>query len=65
MAASVSITDTDRIACGVAYQTIILGELIKYGKQIIMKRKDSSTIPNTSSRSPCSGRSPELERVSS
>jgi hypothetical protein len=29
--------DTDRIARDVAYQTIILGELLKYDKQIIIK----------------------------
>jgi site-specific DNA recombinase len=32
--------DTDRIARDVAYQTIILGELLKYGKQIIIKGRD-------------------------
>src|SRR5262249_61878004 len=31
---------TDRIARDVAYQTIIIGELIKHGKQIIIKGKD-------------------------
>jgi Resolvase, N terminal domain len=32
--------DTDRIARDVAYQSIILSELLKYGKQIIIKGKD-------------------------
>ena len=46
--------DTDRIARDVAYQTIILGELLKYGKQIIIKGGITLTIPKTSSPSPCS-----------
>jgi hypothetical protein len=35
--------DTDRIARDVAYQTIILGELIKHGKRIIIKGKELLT----------------------
>ena len=37
--------DTDRIARDVTYQTIILGELLKYGKQIIIKGKDYVNNP--------------------
>ena len=37
--------DTDRIARDVAYQTIILGELLKYGKQISSRAGITSTIP--------------------
>ena len=37
--------DTDRIARDVSYQTIILGELLKYGKQIIIKGKDYVNNP--------------------
>jgi DNA invertase Pin-like site-specific DNA recombinase len=32
--------NTDRIARDVAYQTIIIGELLKHGKQIIINGKD-------------------------
>jgi site-specific DNA recombinase len=32
--------NTDRIARDIAYQTIIIGELLKYRKRIIVKGKD-------------------------
>jgi PAS domain-containing protein len=37
--------DTDRIPRDVAYQTIILGELLKHGKQIIVKGRDYVNNP--------------------
>ena len=42
--------DTDRIARDVAYQSIVLSELLKYGKQIIIKGKDYVNNPENSSR---------------
>jgi len=38
----------DRIAREVAYQSIIVSELLKYGKQIVINGKDYIEIPRTS-----------------
>ena len=55
--------DTDRIARDVAYQTIILGELIKYGKQIIIKGKDYVNNPENKFTVTVLGAVAELERA--
>jgi site-specific DNA recombinase len=55
--------DTDRIARDVAYQTIILGELLKYGKQIIIKGKDYVNNPENKFTVTVLGAVAELERA--
>jgi site-specific DNA recombinase len=55
--------DTDRIARDVAYQTIILGELLKYGKQIIRKGKDYVNNPENKFTVTVLGAVAELERA--
>ena len=55
--------DTDRIARDVAYQTIILGELIKHGKQIIIKGKDYVNNPENKFTVTVLGAVAELERA--
>ena len=54
--------DTDRIARDVAYQTIILGELLKHGKQII-KGKDYVNNPESKFTVTVLGAVAELERA--
>ena len=55
--------DTDRIARDVAYQTIILGELIKHGKRIIIKGKDYVNNPENKFTVTVLGAVAELERA--
>ena len=55
--------DTDRIARDVAYQTIILGELLKYGKQIIIKGRDYVNNPENKFTVTVLGAVAELERA--
>ena len=55
--------DTDRIARDVAYQTIILGELIKHSKQIIIKGKDYVNNPENKFTVTVLGAVAELERA--
>ena len=55
--------DTDRIARDVAYQTIILGELLKYGRQIIIKGKDYVNNPENKFTVTVLGAVAELERA--
>ena len=55
--------DTDRIARDVAYQTIILGELIKHGKRIISKGKDYVNNPENKFTITVLGAVAELERA--
>ena len=55
--------DTDRIARDVAYQTIILGELLKHGKQIIIKGKDYVNNPENKFTVTVLGAVAELERA--
>jgi site-specific DNA recombinase len=55
--------DTDRIARDVAYQTIILGELLKYGKQIIIKGRDYVNNPENKFTITVLGAVAELERA--
>jgi site-specific DNA recombinase len=55
--------DTDRIARDVAYQTIILGELIKQGKRIIIKGKDYVNNPEHKFTVTVLGAVAELERA--
>ena len=55
--------DTDRIARDVAYQTIILGELLKYGKQIVIKGRDYVNNPENKFTVTVLGAVAELERV--
>jgi site-specific DNA recombinase len=55
--------DTDRIARDVAYQTIIIGELIKHGKQIIIKGKDYIHNPESKFTLTVLGAVAELERA--
>jgi site-specific DNA recombinase len=55
--------DADRIARDVAYQTIILGELLKYGKQIIIKSKDYVNNPENKFTITVLGAVAELERA--
>jgi site-specific DNA recombinase len=55
--------DTDRIARDVAYQTIILGELLKYGKQIIIKGRDYINNPENKFTVTVLGAVAELERA--
>ena len=55
--------DTDRIARDVAYQTIILGELIKHGKRIIIKGKDYVNNPENKFTITVLGAVAELERA--
>ena len=55
--------DTDRIARDVAYQTIILGELIKHSKQIIIKGKDYVNNPENKFTITVLGAVAELERA--
>jgi site-specific DNA recombinase len=55
--------DTDRIARDVAYQTIILGELIKHGKQIIIKGRDYVNNPENKFTITVLGAVAELERA--
>jgi DNA invertase Pin-like site-specific DNA recombinase len=55
--------DTDRIARDVAYQTIILGELLKHGKQIITKGKDYVNNPENKFAVTVLGAVAELERA--
>ena len=55
--------DTDRIARDVAYQTIILGELLKHGKQIIIKGKDYVNNPENKFTITVLGDVAELERA--
>jgi DNA invertase Pin-like site-specific DNA recombinase len=54
---------TDRIARDVAYQTIILGELPKYGKQIIIKGRDYVNNPENKFTVTVLGAVAELERA--
>jgi site-specific DNA recombinase len=60
---SVYFLDTDRIARDVAYQTIILGELLKYGKQIIIKGRDYVNNPENKFTVTVLGAVAELERA--
>jgi site-specific DNA recombinase len=55
--------DTDRIARDVAYQSIIIGELIKYGKQTIIKGKDYVNNPENKFTVTVLGAVAELERA--
>jgi site-specific DNA recombinase len=55
--------DTDRIARDVAYQSIILSELLKYGKQIIIKGKDYVNNPENKFAVTVLGAVAELERA--
>jgi transposase, IS5 family len=55
--------DTDRIARDVAYQTIILGELLKHGKQIIIKGRDYVNNPENKFTVTVLGAVAELERA--
>jgi site-specific DNA recombinase len=55
--------DTDRIARDVAYQTIILGEFLKYGKQIIIKGRDYVNNPENKFTVTVLGAVAELERA--
>jgi len=55
--------DTDRIARDVAYQTIIIGELIKHNKQIIIKGKDYVNNPENKFTVTVLGAVAELERA--
>jgi site-specific DNA recombinase len=55
--------DTDRIARGVAYQTIILGELLKYSKKIIIKGRDYVNNPENKFTITVLGAVAELERA--
>jgi site-specific DNA recombinase len=55
--------DTDRIARDVAYQSIIIGELIKHGKQIIIKGKDYVNNPENKFTVTVLGAVAELERA--
>jgi Recombinase len=56
--------DTDCIARDVAYQTIILGELLKHGKQIIIKGRDYVNNPENKFTVTVLGSVAELERAS-
>ena len=58
--------DADRITRDVSYQRIIIAELLKHGRQIIIKGKNYVDLP-TSSRSRCSAlsRSSSGQRSSS
>jgi site-specific DNA recombinase len=55
--------DTDRIARDVAYQTIIIAELIKHDKQIIIKGKDYVNNPENKFTVTVLGAVAELERA--
>ncbi len=55
--------DTDRIARDIAYQTIIIGELIKYRKRIIIKGKDYVNNPENKFTVTVLGAVAELERA--
>jgi site-specific DNA recombinase len=55
--------DTDRIARDVAYQSIILSELLKHGKQIIIKGKDYVNNPENKFAVTVLGAVAELERA--
>ncbi len=55
--------DTDRIARDIAYQTIIIGELIKYRKRIIIKGKDYVNNPENKFTITVLGAVAELERA--
>jgi site-specific DNA recombinase len=55
--------DTDRIARDIAYQTIIIGELIKYRKHIIIKGKDYVNNPENKFTVTVLGAVAELERA--
>ena len=54
---------TDRIARDVAYQTIILGELIKHGKRIMIKGRDYVNNPENKFTVTVLGAVAELERA--
>jgi site-specific DNA recombinase len=55
--------DTDRIARDVAYQMIIIGDLLKHGKQIIIKGKDYIHNPENKFTLTALGAVAELERA--
>ncbi len=55
--------DTDRIARDIAYQTIIIGEFIKYHKRIIIKGKDYVNNPENKFTVTVLGAVAELERA--
>jgi site-specific DNA recombinase len=55
--------DTDRIARDIAYQTIIIGELIKHRKRIIIKGKDYVNNPENKFTVTVLGAVAELERA--
>jgi site-specific DNA recombinase len=55
--------DTDRIARDVAYQSIILSELLKHGKQIIIKGRDYVHNPENKFAVTVLGAVAELERA--
>jgi len=55
--------DTDRIARDSAYQTIIIGELLRHNKQIIIKGKDYVHNPENKFTLTVLGAVAELERA--
>lgn len=63
MQTAVYCLDAKRIARDVAHRTIILGELRKYGKQIISRRKDYANHSDNKFTATVLGAVAEAERL--